>query len=207
MKNPSDYDPTNNRTDALNRRNTVIQKMLDLHIIPTHRAKLAKKSKLNLHLTSTSKGCVSTRAPFFCAYLLKYLLDDPALGKTTDERKHKIYGGGLTIQSTVDLRFQRAADKAVRDTVYPRDRAVGALAMVEPGTGYVRALAQSRPMGNIHQRGQTFLNFTVPTKYGDAPGFQAGSTFKLFVLAQAIKQGIPLNKTIYSPPAAAHLPG
>ena len=201
VKNPSDYDPTNNAKDARDRRNTVIQKMLDLHIVPTHRAKQALKSKLNLHVTPTSKGCVSTRAPFFCAYLLKYLLDDTALGKTAEERKHAVYGGGLTIQSTIDLRFQRAADRAVHSTVYPRDQAVGALAMVEPGTGYVKALAQSRPMGNNHKLGQTFLNFTVPTEYGDAPGFRAGSTFKLFVLAQAIKQGIPLNKTIYSPEA------
>ncbi len=175
--------------------------MLDLHIIGTKRAKQAIKSNLNLHLTTNKNGCVSTRAQFFCDYLKRYLLDDPALGKTAEERKHQVFGGGLTIQSTVDLRFQRAADNAVTNAVYPKDQAVGAMAMVEPGTGYVRALAQSRPMGNNHALGQTFLNFTVPTRYGDAPGFRAGSTFKLFVLAAAISQGIPLNKTIYSPGA------
>ena len=201
VKNPSDYDPTNNPGDAKDRRDTVITKMLDLHIIGTKRAKQAIKSNLNLHLTSNKNGCVSTRAQFFCDYLKRYLLDDPALGKTAEERKHQVYGGGLTIQSTVDLRFQRAADNAVTNAVYPKDQAVGAMAMVEPGTGYVRALAQSRPMGNNHALGQTFLNFTVPTRYGDAPGFRAGSTFKLFVLAAAISQGIPLNKTIYSPGA------
>ena len=39
----------------------------------------------------------------------------------------------------------------------------------------------------------------VPKEYGDANGFQAGSTFKLFVLASAINQGIPLSTTINSP--------
>jgi membrane peptidoglycan carboxypeptidase len=201
VKNPSDYDPTNNRDEARDRRDTVIGKMLDLHIITTHHAKKATKAPLGLHTTTFKNGCVNTRAPFFCSYLLNYLLDDPALGKTTEQRRHAIYGGGLTIQSTIDPRFQRAADQSVHSHVYKSDRAIGALAEVEPGTGYVRALSQSRPMGPNRKAGQTFLNFTVPTEYGDAPGFRAGSTFKLFVLAAAIKQGIPLNKTIYAPPA------
>ncbi len=39
----------------------------------------------------------------------------------------------------------------------------------------------------------------MPKKYGDANGFQAGSTFKVFVLASAINQGIPLSTSINSP--------
>ena len=71
--------------------------------------------------------------------------------------------------------------------------------MVEPGTGHVKALAQSRPMGKDKADGQTYLNYVVPRKYGDANGFQAGSTFKVFVLAAAINQGIPLSTSIASP--------
>ena len=67
--------------------------------------------------------------------------------------------------------------------------------MVEPGTGDVSALAQSRPMGKDKAGGETYLNYVVPQKYGDANGFQAGSTFKVFVLAAAINQGIPLSTT------------
>ena len=175
--------------------------MLDLHVITTAKAKKAMRGPLGLRMTYFANGCVSSVSPFFCQYLLKYMLNMPALGKTEEERRHAIYGGGLTVQSTIDLRFQRAADRSVRAHVYPQDHAIGALAMVEPGTGYVKALAQSRPMGPKKHRGQTFLNFTVPKMYGDSNGFQAGSTFKVFVLSQAIKQGIPLNKTINSPAA------
>lgn len=71
--------------------------------------------------------------------------------------------------------------------------------MVEPGTGAVRALAQSRPMGRNQRRGETFLNYLVPPAYGDARGFQAGSTFKVFVLSAAINQGIPLRTRIRAP--------
>jgi membrane peptidoglycan carboxypeptidase len=83
--------------------------------------------------------------------------------------------------------------------VAPTDQAIGALAMVEPGTGAVRALAQSRPMGRNGKDGQTYLNYVVPRQYGDSNGFQAGSTFKLFVLASAIEKGFPLHQQISSP--------
>ena len=45
----------------------------------------------------------------------------------------------------------------------------------------------------------------MPKEYGKANGFQPGSTFKTFVLAAAIEQGIPLNKT-YNVPAEAFIP-
>ena len=75
--------------------------------------------------------------------------------------------------------------------------------MVEPGTGDVKAIAQSRPMGRDKARGETYLNYVVPQQYGHSAGFQAGSTFKAFVLASAIKQGIPLSTTINAPPEIA----
>ena len=91
-------------------------------------------------------------------------------------------------------------DVVLEGVVFQTDQAIGGLAMVEPGTGDVRAIAQSRPMGKDKQGGETYLNYVVPKKYGDANGFQAGSTFKVFVLAEAINQGIPLSTTINSPP-------
>lgn len=162
VKNPTDYDPTNDKAAALSRRNTVLNRMQELNAISKKAAEKAKDSKLGLRLRHTSNGCVSTQAPWFCDYLLKYLLQDPALGKTVEVRRHQIYGGGLTIKSTIDLRFQKAADRSVASHVNSTDEAIGALALVEPGTGYVRALAQSRPMGDNVGKGQSFLNYTVP---------------------------------------------
>ncbi|MBA3310350.1 MAG: transglycosylase domain-containing protein [Nocardioidaceae bacterium] len=203
VKNPSGYDPTNNRSAALERRDLVIGRMHDLHVITTEEAKKARRSRLGLDVTNVPNGCLSSKAPFFCDYMLQYLLAQPELGATIEERRHLVYGGGLTIRTTIDLRFQEAADTSVQNHVFPEEQAIGGLAMVEPGTGYVRALAQSRPMGPKRQQGQTFLNFVVPDRYGDSRGFQSGSTFKVFVLASAIKQGIPLSKTIYAPAATS----
>ena len=54
-------------------------------------------------------------------------------------------------------------------------------------------------MGADAKSGQTYLNYVVPRRYGDSNGFQAGSTFKAFVLSAAISQGIPLSTSINSP--------
>lgn len=54
-------------------------------------------------------------------------------------------------------------------------------------------------MGADQDAGQTDLNYTVPERYGDSRGFQAGSTFKPFVLAAAVDQGVSLRTTIRSP--------
>jgi membrane peptidoglycan carboxypeptidase len=199
VKSPTGYDPTNYRVAALNRRNTVLDRMLALHVITTKRAHHAKQTSLGLNLSYIPNGCISTKAPWFCDYLLNYLLQDPDLGQTVEDRKHLLYGGGLTIKTTLSLRFQKAADRAVSSHVNPKDHAIGAVALVQPGSGYVRALAQSRPMGSHSRKGQSSINYTIPKQYGDANGFQAGSNFKPFVLSAAIQQQIPLNTTINSP--------
>jgi membrane peptidoglycan carboxypeptidase len=203
VKNPTGYDPTNHPARAKERRNTVLARMAQLNVISTSEARRTEATSLGLKVKAVSNGCVSSDAPFFCDYAIQFLLADKNLGKTTEERRRLLYNGGLTIRTTVDLRFQRAADNAVSKHVNPTDNAIGGLAMVTPGTGEVRALAQSRPMGGDAKKGQTYLNYVVPKAYGDANGFQAGSTFKVFVLAAAISQGIPLSTTISSPPTVS----
>src|SRR3954453_7173263 len=199
VKNPSGYDPITNPDRGIQRRNVVLDRMAQLNVISQHTADQTKKKPLGLHPVATPNGCVNSSAPFFCDYVVNYLEHDPALGKTPDARKKLLYTGGLTIHTTISLRDQRAADNSVHSHVFPKDQAIGALAMIEPGTGDVKALAQSRPMGRDAASGQTFLNYTVPQKYGDSAGFQPGSTFKVFVLATAIQQGIPLSQKIDSP--------
>ena len=199
VKNPTGYDPTNDADEARERRDLVLARMAELNVISDSEKTAATRKRLGLALTPARNGCVSSIAPFFCDYVREWLLTDPDLGRTVEAREERLTTGGLTIKTTIDPRFQRAADASVRDHVYPTDQAIGGLAMVQPGTGEVRALSQSRPMGKNKRQGQTFLNYVVPPEYGDANGFQAGSTFKAFVLAAAIRQGISLSTQISSP--------
>ncbi|MGI9155406.1 MAG: penicillin-binding protein [Marmoricola sp.] len=199
VKNPVGFDPTNNPAAARSRRDIVLDRMAQLNTITAQKARKIEKRGLGLKVTPARNGCVSSVAPFFCDYALRYLLADPSLGKTVDDRRQLISTGGLTIKSTIKLRFQKAASDAVSAHVRPTDQAIGALAMVEPGTGDVRAIAQSRPMGRKMKLGQTFLNYVVPSDLGDSGGFQAGSTFKLFVMSAALEQGISPYTRITSP--------
>lgn len=201
VKNPVGYDPVDNPERAESRRNVVLDRMAQLSVIPQKKADRLKKVPIEdtLKIKNSPNGCQQSRAPFFCDYVVNWLLEDPVLGDTVKERRTALKNGGLTIKTTIDLDMQKAADDSVSSAVYPTDQAIGGLAMVEPGTGEVRALAQSRPMGKDSAAGETYLNYVVPKEYGDANGFQAGSTFKAFVLASAINQGIPLSTTINSP--------
>ncbi|MFL6160503.1 MAG: penicillin-binding protein [Marmoricola sp.] len=205
VKNPVGYDPTTFPDKAKARRDIVLARMAELKIIPQSQADSLEKTKLGLNISPTRNGCLGSRAAFFCDYVRRYLLADPSLGKTVQDRVDLLNAGGLTIRTTVDLRFQRAADRATTSRVKATDKAIGALAMVEPGTGNVRAISQSRPMGRNKKKGETFLDYVVDSKYGDSNGFQAGSTFKLFVLAAALDSGLPPNTTFNSP-HTLHIP-
>ena len=199
VKNPSGYDPTNSPDRALERRDVVLDRMAELNVITRDKAEANKLKDLGLNVQEVSQGCVNSTAPFFCDYLLAYLLQDPQLGATVQERQNVLKNGGLTIKTTLDPAAQADADSSVASHVSPTDPAIGALAIEQPGTGNVLALAQSRPMGNRKKLGQTYINFTVPKEYGGANGFQPGSTFKVFTLATALTQGLPLTTQFDSP--------
>lgn len=195
VRNPTGYDPTNYPDRALARRSVVLQRMAQLGVVPQTEADQADNSDLNLKVRNVRNGCLNSRAPFFCDYVVKSLMMDPSLGKSAKEREALLKTGGLVIKTSVDMTDQAAADAAVTAHVNPTDEAVGALAMVQPGTGLVKAVAQSRPMGADKLAGETYLNYTVPQEIGNSAGFQGGSTFKPFVLATAVNQGIALSTT------------
>ncbi|WP_310961552.1 transglycosylase domain-containing protein [Nocardioides terrisoli] len=206
VKNPSGYAPTEYPARAKARRHVVLDRLAQLKIISQQKADKIDAGGLGLKVSPTPNGCVSSKAPFFCDYVRRYLLDDPSLGKTVDDRKELLNSGGLTIKTTLRLPFERAALRATHDAVRPTDHAVGALAMVQPGSGDVLAISQSKPMGRSKAKGETFLNHVVDQKYGDAAGFQPGSTFKLFVLSAALTQGLAPHATRFFAPDQAHIP-
>jgi membrane peptidoglycan carboxypeptidase len=192
VKNPSYYDPKRQPDQATQRRNTVLAVMAEQGKISSAEAQELSAEPLGLKLTKISSGCAAAKslAEFACDYARRFLLQEPALGQSVADRAAVLERGGLTIESNIDPRMQKAIGEAVTTTVAPTDKAIGAQALIEPGTGKVRGVAQSRPMGRDTASGQSYLDFAVPPAYGDSNGFQAGSTFKLFTTAAALKKGI-----------------
>ncbi len=204
VSSPSAYSPLRDMAKAAERRNTVLARMAELDMISPEDAANAQRTKVALEVSRPRNGCVAGEdsqkfaADFFCEYVRAVIRTDPVFGETQEKREQLLNRGGLTITTTLNPRMQRAAEEAIKDYVYPTDPAAAAIVMVEPGTGKLLAMAQSRPNGS-GKKGVTTLNYSVDKKRGGTNGFQAGSTAKSFVAAAAFEQGIMADTAIYSP--------
>ena len=197
VQNPDQVNPVENPAAAVKRRNVVLNRMAspDLRIISQEEADKAKARGFDKRkVTPTPNGCVGSTYPFLCDYVRHTLLQNESLGKTREDREKMLKRGGLTIKTQIDSKTQDAAEKAINEHIDPKDPAIGVMSMIEPGTGLILAMAQSRPdMGK--KKGETFYNYAVSGELGGAEGYQAGSTFKAFTAAAALEKGIPLSKT------------
>ncbi|HEX4817077.1 MAG TPA: transglycosylase domain-containing protein, partial [Nonomuraea sp.] len=175
------------------RRDLVLDRLAGLKQITGQQAARAKRAPLGLKLRPEPGGCEQSAYPFYCLYVKHELLTNPAFGNTAAARQARLARGGLTIRTSLDPAAQRAAERAIRRHVHPEDTEVAAEAMVEPGTGRIRAMAASkgfgRNPGNKKNGPRTTFNLPADVAHGGGQGFQAGSTFKVYTLATALKQG------------------
>ncbi|MFI0424329.1 transglycosylase domain-containing protein [Spongiactinospora sp. 9N601] len=173
------------------RRDVVLDRMAELGKITKAEAARAKASKLGYVGTKLPGGCETSKYPYFCFYVRQEILRDPTFGRTKDERRKYLERGGLTIRTTLDPAMQRAAERAIRARVRPTDGPVAAQALVQPGTGAIRAMAASREYGA--KKHQISYNVVADAAHGGGVGFQAGSTFKTFTLLNALSKGMRLD--------------
>jgi membrane peptidoglycan carboxypeptidase len=201
VKNPTGYDPTNYPKAAKDRRDVVLRRMAQLNVISAKQANDAIKTPVltPAGVLKVPNGCANSPYPFYCEYVVSKLLENPAFGKTDKDREHYLKTAGLTIQTTLDPKIQKAAQRSIDKHSKATDQAIAAITIVEPGTGVVKAMVQSRPYG--FAKNQTAYNYNVDKSYkGGYGGFQNGSTMKAFTIAAAISKGFPLTYRINSPP-------
>ncbi|MFJ8474896.1 transglycosylase domain-containing protein [Kitasatospora sp. NPDC094011] len=192
VQNPSQYDPVRYPDNTLKRRNVVIDKMLENKHITADQAKEAKAAPLGLKYKDPQNGCITAQAGmgFFCDYVRHVVKQDPAFGKNADDRKKLWDTGGLNIYTTLDPDKQAAAQNAVTKKVNVTDQVSAAATMMEPGTGKILAMAQTRPYGLDPNKNQTVVNLNVDSSMGGGNGFQTGSTFKPILAAAALESGM-----------------
>jgi membrane peptidoglycan carboxypeptidase len=194
VQSPSATDPIDHPKAAMDRRNVVLQRMEQLGHLTAAQEKFAAALPLGLNPVApppTADPCLESTASFFCDWVRTQLLNNPALGDTPELRQQHLFQGGLTIRTTLDPAIQAAAQQAVDSTVEPSNKITVAEAIVQPGTGNVVAMAVNKPYGT--NPGQT----TIPLL--TTPALQPGSTFKMFTMAAALNQGLPLSTTFNSP--------
>ncbi|MFJ8360286.1 transglycosylase domain-containing protein [Streptomyces sp. NPDC093984] len=199
VQSPTRYDPVNDAAEAKQRRNVVLQRMADLHDISQADADKAKATGLGLHVSQPKNGCITAvkGAGFFCDYVREAFLNDPIFGKTQAERAKIWNQGGLTIRTTLDPQAQDSVQKSIKDHVNKSDEVATAATIVEPGTGKILAMGQSRPYG--FGKDETQINLSVDKDMGGGAGYQGGSTFKPIVAAAAIEGGKPATQEYSSP--------
>jgi membrane peptidoglycan carboxypeptidase len=207
VRDPTFYDPITDPTQAIGRRNMVLNSMAEVGYITPQQAAAAEKLPLGLNESAAplAEGCVSPAAAsdaFFCDYVMSEMKNNSAYAKAYAELNTT---GGLKIYTTLIPQDQNAANTAVNwvlpanNNFYNPNNDVDTEVMIQPGTGSIRAIAVDRIYGS--GPGETTVDYAVPTQYDGGTGVQTGSSSKIFTLLTALKQGVPFgfSQAIVSP--------
>ncbi|HEV2767690.1 MAG TPA: transglycosylase domain-containing protein [Acidimicrobiales bacterium] len=225
---PSRYEPRGNPAVAESRRVLVLDAMhgqgyltdeeheeaVDREIWLAERGEPPRPSTVVYPLED-----VVSEYPYFVDYVRRYL---------EDKYGERVYAGGLEVHTTLDPRIQDMAEAAVAEALGGTQPPIEmALASVDPRTGFVAALVGGRdfqaPGGQVNL---ALGNCPAPPPglepvidvpaacwdpdavyaEGGGTGRQPGSSWKPFVLATALDQGMP-ESTVYSAPSEYRVPG
>ncbi len=189
-----------------NRRDYILQKMFENGKISGQERDAAIASPITPKITTSAAGCQSAPygAAYFCDYITWIIKNDPAFGATEDDRWTAFQRGGWKIYSTLNLELQHVADMAMRKHV-PSHTDNGKLASastsVQVGTGRILEMVQSRKYSNdpdVIKKSDAFtsVNYSTDRAYGGSSGFQVGSTYKIFTVAEWLKQGHGLGEMV-----------
>jgi penicillin-binding protein 1A len=168
-RDPSLYDPVANPKEAAARRGLVLRNMYEQGDITARELQTAISAALpppeSIHLPGTQGP-----AQYFVNYVKQQLVD--RCGSS------QVFGGGLRVHTTIDLHLQQLAQQAISKWLTRPDGPAAALASIDPRNGKVIAMIG----GNNFRKSQ--FNLAVQGQR------QAGSSFKPFVLATALEDGI-----------------
>jgi membrane peptidoglycan carboxypeptidase len=199
ISNPISYDPTLYPERALQQRAIAYDRLVSLEYLTRDEADLMSLVPLPTARCTGNpfgrpEGCGEVDTPPVESYFVEKVKNDlldvnnhayDILGTTYAEREANVFGGGLRVHTTIDRGAQFAAEVAFAEETPKNDLGVtSSFIAVEPGTGAVRA----------HIGGPTFGDnkFDIATHKNPAAlelGRQTGSTFKTYVLLEALEQG------------------
>ena len=187
------------------RRDYILGEMLKHNKINQADYDAAVASAIEPVITEPSTGCQTAGgAAYFCDYVTYQLKTDPTFGADEDERITNFRRGGYQIYTTLDIELQMASEAAIAENVpmTMEDWDVGAVATsVQVGTGRVLAMAQNKKYTQEKESPgpeYTGINYNTDFSQGGSLGFQPGSTYKVFTLAEWLKEGHPLGERVDS---------
>ncbi len=170
---PSLYSPAVNPEAARNQRDRVIRRMLATDVITGLEAEEAISA--DVAITTNQPKFLYSEFPYFTLHVQKQL--------ETLLTPEQLAAGGLTVETTLNVVWQRRAEETVNDAIadYSGWQRIGQIALVavDPRNGEIKAMVGGTDFTSENQ----FNRVTQAQR-------QPGSTFKTFVYAAAIAGGM-----------------
>lgn len=180
---PSIYSPFNNKKAGLKRRDQVLRRMYRNKYITQEQMEQAQKEEL--HLSNKPRVYSYNKAPYFIDFVLNEL-------KNIGFEEQEISQGGLKIYTTLDYKSQNTAQMsavaALNRAGLTKAANQMALFSFSPTTGRIYGYIGGK---NYEQSQYDRVSKAVRP---------SGSSFKPFVYATALQQGVSIDDTIEDTP-------
>ena len=172
-QSPNANNPREHYDAALERSHLVLSRMLSNGKITQEEYDQAMAEKPKLYNPKNKKDKDNSNlAPYFVDYVKQLL-------QTKEFNISELSQGGLAIYTTLDVKAQKAANKAVKQAMAEKDSDMDAsLTSIDPSTGNIVAMVG----GKNYKKNQ----FNLATQMSR----QAGSSFKTFALVAAMSEGV-----------------
>jgi penicillin-binding protein 1A len=180
---PTLYDPIDHPYDNKFRRDYALDNMVRYGYLEQATAAKLKEKKCCGTVKTDTRLDTPGKSEYFVDYTTRYLLDKYGGAE--------IYGGGLRVTTSLDLRLQAMAERSIESNL-PQTPAnpSASLVAIDPSNGQILAMVGGSDFNKSKVNLATFQG---------GSGRQAGSSFKMFTLAAAMRAGYNLNATWVGP--------
>jgi penicillin-binding protein 1A len=179
VASPTGYDPIAHPKAARARRDVVLHRMFEQGFINQIQYDAARAESLPTRADITPPQ-EDTKYPYFTSWIKQQVVDKLGGGQTGARRA---FQGGLTVRTTLDMRMQDAATKAIQAWLPWTGGPRASMVAIHNRTGAVRAMVGGDDYATS--------SFNLATQGRRQPG----SSFKPFVLAEALRQHISPGST------------
>ena len=178
VASPSGYDPIANPEAARARRNLVLQRMAEQGFIS--RVQMERSQLEGLPSQADIQAPTEdSEYPYFTTWVRQQVVDQVGA--------QDAFEGGLKVETTIDIKLQKMAETAVTSYLSGVGGPEATLVAIENKTGKVRAMVSG--LKDYKER-----SFNLATQGQRQPG----SSFKPFILAEALKKGYRADSTFTS---------
>jgi penicillin-binding protein 1A len=171
---PTSYNPFLAPEKARERRNDVLRAMAEQGYITPAEASEARRAPLGVE---RNEYYAKRRESYFFDYVKDELIREYGADR--------VRRGGLKVSTTVNLKMQQAARRAIAGRLPNPGDPSAALVSMDPKTGHIKAMASS---GDYES---SKFNLAAQGKR------QPGSTFKVMVLMAALRENVDIRRTTY----------